>query len=579
MDCLEPVLELDGERLDAGAAAARGLVLTESSEGGVRRVALENRSGATVRPAELGWRKAGPDDFDAPDLKLYVESWQMASPCGVRAWKDEPFDYSPDYLPNCVSTPGDFHPGERGFFLSDNMCCLRRPDGAMRLFGFTSGRDRFGHFAVKLGPGGVEEFSALCACDGAALPPGGRIVTEPLLVADGSDTEELFAAYADRWAADSGARHRFDPPVGWCSWYCCFGRVTLADCLETADWLAARRDDPDFGRVRLVQLDAGYCDRYGDWLDWNAKFPGGAEAFAREIRARGLVPGLWLAPFWADADSRLVAEHPDWLVHGPDGAPAPCPGFGTPERPRYALDATNPAVQAHLESLFRTLRSLGIDYAKLDFCMSECAIAGARWHDPTATRAQALRRGFEAIRRGFGDDGFLLACTTPFAPVVGIADAMRSSTDITPYWDRPGQHAEAPNVPNVCRNVVNHAYLNGHLWINDPDTLMVRDSDTELTPDETELWARAVSLAGGSLLLSDRLPALPPDRLALARGVLAAHGEVRALRPLDRWERAFPERWLATRGGQPIRARLDFAGHRVAQQLSSARSAEFATNA
>lgn len=259
---LAPVLALGGERLDAGAAAALGLVLTESAEGGVRRVALENHSGATVRPAELGWRKAGPGDFDAPDLKLYVESWQMASPCGVRAWNDESFDYSPDYLPNCVSTPGDFHPGERGFFLADNMCCLRRPDGAMRLFGFTSGRDRFGHFAAKLGPGGVE-----------------------------------------------------------------------------------------------------------------------------------------------------------------------------------------------------------------------------------------------AIRRG--------------------------------------------------------------LWINDPDTLMVRDSDTELTPDETELWARAVSMAGGSLLLSDRLPALPPDRLAIARGVLAAHGAFRDLRPLDRWERAFPERWLSMRGGQPVRVRFDFAGHRA----------------
>ena len=110
---------------------------------------------------------------------------------------------------------------------------------------------------------------------------------------------------------------------------------------------------------------------------------------------------------------------------------------------------------------------------------------------------------------------------------------------------------------------MNHAYLNGRLWINDPDTLMVRASDTELTPDETGLWARAVSMAGGSLLLSDRLPALPPDRLALARGVFAAHGAVRDLRPLDRWERAFPEQWLATRDGQPVHARFDFTGHRA----------------
>ena len=92
---LEPILKIGGEWLDAGAAARRGLLLSEREAGGVRMVALENCSGATIRPEELGWRKAPVrGDFDVPGLKFYVESWQMASPCGVRAWDDEPFDYS-----------------------------------------------------------------------------------------------------------------------------------------------------------------------------------------------------------------------------------------------------------------------------------------------------------------------------------------------------------------------------------------------------------------------------------------------------------------------------------------------------
>ncbi|MBP5543952.1 MAG: hypothetical protein ILM98_07745 [Kiritimatiellae bacterium] len=115
---LVPILKLGGEWLDAEAAANRGLVISETIADGIRRVALENRSGATVRPEELGWRKApGHGDFDVPGLRIYIESWQVVSPCGVRRWDDEPFDYSPEYLPNCVSTPGDFHPGERGRFL------------------------------------------------------------------------------------------------------------------------------------------------------------------------------------------------------------------------------------------------------------------------------------------------------------------------------------------------------------------------------------------------------------------------------------------------------------------------------
>ena len=133
---LVPGVELGGRWLDAAAAAKEGLVVSERVADGVRRVTLENRSGRSVFPSELGWRKSEPwhDGFvDSAGLKVYVESWQMASPCGVRTAEDLPFDYSPDYLHNCVSTPGDFHPGERGAFLSDNMCAFRRLDGRTRL--------------------------------------------------------------------------------------------------------------------------------------------------------------------------------------------------------------------------------------------------------------------------------------------------------------------------------------------------------------------------------------------------------------------------------------------------------------
>ena len=558
---LLPVLKLGGEWLDAGTAAKRGLFLTETQSNGVRRVALENRSGATVRPEELGWRKApGRGDFDVPGLKFYVESWQMASPCGVRRWDDEPFDYSPGYLPNCVSTPGDFHPGERGRFLSDNACCLRRPDGAMRLFGFTTGADRFGHFDVKLGEGGVEAFFALCACDRAELPAGGRIETESLLVLDGADTEALFASYADRWAADSHARRRFAAPVGWCSWYYYFSKVALSDVLENADWLAAHRDEGDFGKIRVIQLDDGWQTAAGDWRGTNEKFPGGLARFAEEVKKRGFTPALWVGPFIVEDTSALAAEHPDWLVRDESGEPLSPLGWREGHR-LFLLDATHPGALAHLESLFRDIRALGIDYVKLDFCASLCAIPGGRYHDRTATRAQALRRGYEAIRRGFGDDGFILACTTPFAPVVGIADAMRSSTDITPYWDRPEQHAEAPNVPNVCRNVVHHAYLNGRLWINDPDTLIVRDDNNKLTQGEVELWERAVTFAGGSLLLSDRMATLSPERLALVRRALAESEAWTNLRPVDRWERTLPIVWEAEKDGRVVRAIFDFDDH------------------
>jgi alpha-galactosidase len=554
---LLPGVQVDGVWLDAKATEERGLVVSEWIEAGCRRVILENRSNAIVRPEEIGWRKEGTDDFDVAGLKVYLESWQMASPCGVRNWDDEPFDYSTGYLNNCVSTPADFKPGEKGRFLSDHQCCFCRPDGKMRLYGFTTGRERFGHFRMRLDKNGVQELYALCACDKAELKPGERIVSEKLVRMEGDETEELFERYANQWAADSNARHRFVAPVGWCSWYYYFDKVTLADIIENVDWLKAHRAD-GFERVKVIQLDDGYQAALGDWLVPNEKFPGGLKRFANEVKARGFMPAVWVGPFMVEENAQLIKDHPDWMVKGADGKPAVSFGWRDDHKV-YSLDGTNPAVQDHLRMLFKTLRGYGIDYVKLDFCMLAASIPNAQYFDKSATRAQALRRAFEAIREGFGEDGFILGCTAPFGPLVGIVDAMRSSTDITTYWQGEGhQYAEAPTVPNVCRNIINHNYLNGRLWINDPDTLIVRDDSTKLTQNEVELWAEAVMRVGGSLLLSDRFSTLSSARLPLVKKVLDRTGTYCNTFPADRWERTYPTVWQSVRDGRRTVATFDF---------------------
>ena len=128
---------------------------------------------------------------------------------------------------------------------------------------------------------------------------------------------------------------------------------------------------------------------------------------------------------------------------------------------------------------------------------------------------------------------------------------MRSSTDITPHWARRDRHiyAEAPTVPNVCRNVINHKYFDGRLWVNDPDTLIVRDDSTKLTQNEVELWTEAISLVGGSLMLSDRMSTLNPARMPLVRKALASVNKV-CVWPVDRWERTYPAVWGYEIGGR-----------------------------
>ena len=83
----------------------------------------------------------------------------------------------------------------------------------------------------------------------------------------------------------------------------------------------------------------------------------------------------------------------------------------------YALDLTHPEVIAWLGDLFHTIcDDWGYDYVKIDFIYAG-AIDGIR-HDPNVTRAQAYRRGLEAIRDAVGNR-FILACGNPIGPSVG----------------------------------------------------------------------------------------------------------------------------------------------------------------
>jgi alpha-galactosidase len=221
-----------------------------------------------------------------------------------------------------------------------------------------------------------------------------------------------------------------------------------------------------------------------------------------------------VAPFIAEANSKVFREHPDWFMKGDDGKPLPANRvtFGGWRRgPWYALDGTNPAVQKHLEQVFRTMRQeWGCTYFKLDANFWGAMHTG-KLHDPKATRVEAYRRGMEAVLRGAGDS-FILGCNHPLWPSLGLVDGSRSSGDITRSWaDIAGTGRE-----NLARN-----WQNGRLWWNDPDCLVLTG---KLTTDEFQYHATTVRASGGLILSGDDLTKLPADRVKILSRLVPATG-------------------------------------------------------
>ena len=85
-----------------------------------------------------------------------------------------------------------------------------------------------------------------------------------------------------------------------------------------------------------------------------------------------------------------------------------------------------------------------------------------------------------------------------------------------------------PSTANALRATQARQFMHRRLWLNDPDCVMLRTTDTALTADEVRTWAMAVGHSGGMVLVSDDLSLLGPDAHALLADVIATGREADA---------------------------------------------------
>jgi alpha-galactosidase len=230
----------------------------------------------------------------------------------------------------------------------------------------------------------------------------------------------------------------------------------------------------------------------------------------------------------------VARAHPDWLaIHEPTGRPLVGmvnDGWGGAVN---TLDPSNPEVLDHLEHVARSLVEAGYPYLKLDFTFAPTMQGG--YADRSFTPAQRVRAGFDAVRRGAGDDAFLLGCGAPIGATVGVVDGMRIGADVAPWWHPqpdqyrpPGHLGGEPATVNAWRNTLSRSFMHRQLWLNDPDCLMLRAEKTKLEPEQMRAWALAVGVSGGMALVSDDLALLGPAARARLDEVVALGREADA---------------------------------------------------
>lgn len=347
------------------------------------------------------------------------------------------------------------------------------------------------------------ELAVQVQLEGIPIAPGASLQLPKIMMS----TEVPHLAqrrWVDAVAGVTGAPTGRTVPDGYCSWYRHYTNISHAQLGE--DMRAVRSTFGD--GFDLFHVDDGYQRNVGDWLQWDPSFPQGIAPVVTEARELGWSAGIWVAPLFALHDSDLVRQHPDWVLRSPGGKPTVgmYNVLWDKRRPVQVLDATHPGVISYLHEVFSQFRSMGIGFFKLDFLYAGL-LKGVR-HDSSLTTLQGLRALLMSLRSAVGDEAVLLGCGCPMEAGVGLVDACRSSSDVTPGWRERGvtrligKDFETLGTNVAHRNVLVRAVQHRAWFENDPDCLFAYWDRNRLTSAEERLLWHTNAVAGGPLMFA-----------------------------------------------------------------------------
>lgn len=379
--------------------------------------------------------------------------------------------------------------------------------------------------------------------------PGQTIQLDGILMAEG-ETVELQRNYFSYLQKTEKIKIPQRNLKGWCTWYYYYNKIKPDDIVNNLKIIKQKKLPFDF-----IQIDDGYQIHVGDWLELKPDFKDRMKELADTIKARGYIPGIWLAPFIAAVKSNLVRSRPDFLLRTEQGK-AITAGYSPDWVGNffYALDITNPRVEEYIRQVVRIfVHEWGFKYLKLDFLYGGC-MRGGNHVKAELSRAEVLKHGLTIIKEEAGKDVFIAGCGMPLSPGIGFCNSMRVGPDTAPVWRKIIGHifrtGAMLGARNSMRNFMVRSPMNKKIWVNDPDCIMLRKTNTKLNEYERRTQINAIILAGGMLMFSD-------DLEEVAEGIMDDIGKIIELSddcykgealPLDVMERELPSIYYNTAG-------------------------------
>lgn len=552
-----------------GCATWLAFGLVEGSAAVLVQATLVNQLARPLRVSRLvplcpaaggGFTTAFDGRFD--DLQVYCNGYQSWSLARAFSTREKPFhpavmigQYPHGYR---YLRLGEWLRRPRGEAWSSSVAVITDPASKVSMtIGFLSALAQHGEIVTRASRKNrvVSRIEARSWSDGKRVRPGGELASELLYIQHENRYPRCLDEYAMLTAKCMQPVFWDKVPFGYCTWYYYYHRIDEAETLKNLHLVTDPGKNPHF-TVDYFQLDDGYQPTRGQCGDWTRvnqeKFPSGLKHLVQEIKKKGLVPGLWIAPFNAMPGSDLAIAHPDWILKNRKGKPITATFISG--KFQHALDPTHPGVKQHLKELFRYLiHEIGFTYIKIDFVFTSIT-QDAVFHDGDASRVEAYRDALGIMREAAGEKVFILGCGAPVLESVGLVNGMRVSADTAPKWSIFDKILMKVNQITIgmkyaLLNTITRSWMHKQWWINDPDCLLLRTDRSKLTEHEIRTELAVIGLSGGQVAISEDLTRLEGDRMALVSLVQPVYEE--PARSPDMFERRFPGLYMLA-GSSPV---------------------------
>lgn len=264
---------------------------------------------------------------------------------------------------------------------------------------------------------------------------------------------------------------------GWTSWYYYYRNINKEEIFKNIDALENTPLKLDY-----FQIDDGWQKSIGDWEE-NEKFNDSLKEICDRLIKKGISPGIWLAPFIAEKNSKVFKERKDLLLKDKLGKIFPCGYNPLWSGYFYPLDIEKEEVKEKILKSLKYLKEIGFKLFKLDFLY-----AGFIKGENSVSRYEKFINFMNKIRNEL-KDSIILGCGAPFILKDNLYDILRIGPDTMDGWKNSFLRficfQGRVEAYNSLRNTLLRDIFSSQKFLFDPDVIFLKPKKLNSFEKET----------------------------------------------------------------------------------------------